>query len=75
MAEEFTNASMRRLLRKHGDLRISDSSAEELRHAVGVYGSKVAKAAVAHAIEEGRKTVLDRDIRAVIEADIGGKIS
>jgi histone H3/H4 len=72
MAEEFTLASMRRLLRKHGDLRISDGSAEELRHAVGEYGSKVAEAAVAHALEEGRKTVLNRDIRAVIEATIGG---
>jgi len=75
MAEEFTLASMRRLLRKHGDLRISDGSAEELRHAVGEYGSKVAEAAVAHALEEGRKTVLDRDISAVIEAVIGGRDS
>ncbi|TET72967.1 histone [Candidatus Bathyarchaeota archaeon] len=54
---------MRRLLRKHGDLRISEGAAEELRAVVGEYGSKVAEAAIAHALGEGRKTVLDRDVR------------
>jgi len=63
LAEEFTFAPMRRLLRKHGDLRISEGAAEELRAVVGEYGSKVAEAAIAHALGEGRKTVLDRDVR------------
>jgi histone H3/H4 len=58
---------MRRLLRKHGDLRISEGAAEEMRVAVGEYGSKIAEAAVAQAMSEGRKTVLDRDIRFVVE--------
>jgi histone H3/H4 len=64
LAEEFTLAPMRRLFLKHGDLRISDEAAEELRRAVGEYGSRIAKAAVAHAVGDGRKTVLGRDIAA-----------
>ncbi len=63
MAEEFTLAPMRRLLRKHGDLRISEGAAEELRAVIGEYGTRVAEAAIAHAQGEGRKTVLDRDVR------------
>ena len=54
---------MRRLLRKHGDLRVSEGAAEELRAVVGEYGSRVAEAAIAHAQGEDRKTVLDRDVR------------
>ncbi len=72
MAEEFTLAPMRRLIRKHGDLRISEGAAEELRQAVGDYGSKVAEAAVAQAVGDGRKTVLDRDVRAAVEVVEGG---
>ena len=64
MTEEFTLAPMRRLLRKHGDLRVSEGAAEELRAVVGDYGSRVAEAAMANALDEGRKTVLDRDVRA-----------
>jgi histone H3/H4 len=64
LAEEFTLAPMRRLLRKHGDLRVSEGAAEELRAVVGEYGSRVAEAAMANALDEGRKTVLDRDVRA-----------
>lgn len=64
MTEEFTLAPMRRLLRKHGDLRVSEGAAEELRAVVGEYGSRVAEAAMANALDEGRKTVLDRDVRA-----------
>ncbi len=72
MAEDFTLAPMRRLIRKHGDLRISEGAAEELRQAVGDYGSKVAEAAVAQAVGDGRKTVLDRDVRAAVEVVEGG---
>jgi histone H3/H4 len=64
LAEEFTLAPMRRLFLKQGDLRVSDGAAEELRRAVGDYGSRVAKEAVALAAGEGRKTVLGRDVRA-----------
>ena len=67
MAGDFTIAPMRRLLRKHGDLRISEGAAEEMRSAIGEYGSKIAEAAIANALSEGRKTVLDRDIRIVVE--------
>ena len=64
MAEEFTIAPMRRLLKKAGDLRISPDAAEELRRAVGAYGLRVAQLAVEAAQSEGRKTVLERDINA-----------
>jgi histone H3/H4 len=64
LTEEFTLAPMRRLLRKHGDLRVSEGAAEELRAVVGEYGSRVAEAAMANALDESRKTVLDRDVRA-----------
>lgn len=64
MAEEFTIAPMRRLLKKAGDLRISPDAAEELRRAVGTYGLRVAQLAVETAQSEGRKTVLERDIKA-----------
>ena len=73
LAEEFTLAPMRRLIMKHGDLRISEGAAEELRHAVGEYGSRVAGAAVANAKEEGRRTVLDRDVRAAKRLIEGGE--
>lgn len=64
MAEEFTLAPMRRLIKKHGDLRISEEASEELRQVIGDYGSKVAAAAAAHARQEHRRTVLARDVRA-----------
>ncbi len=64
MAEEFTVAPMRRLLKKAGDLRISPDAAEELRRAVGAYGLRIAQLAVEAAQAEGRKTVLERDIKA-----------
>ena len=63
MAEEFTLAPMRRLIKKHGDLRISEDASEELRRVIGYYGSRIAEAAIAHAREEMRKTVLARDIK------------
>ncbi|MGD2200617.1 MAG: NFYB/HAP3 family transcription factor subunit [Candidatus Bathyarchaeota archaeon] len=71
MAEEFTVAPMRRLLKKHGDLRVSEGAAEELRRAIGEYGSKIAGTAVAIAQEEGRKTVLERDVVAARSGEGG----
>lgn len=64
MAEELTLAPMRRLLSRKGGLRVSEGAAEELRRAMGEYGSMLAEAAVEHAKGEGRKTVLDRDVIA-----------
>ena len=74
-AEEFTLAPMRRLIMKHGDLRISEGAAEELRRAIGDYGSRVAKAAVDRVLAEGRRTVLERDVRAAAEHVEGGEVS
>lgn len=64
MAEEFTLAPMRRLLKKAGDLRIGEGAAEELRVVLGDVGERLAEAAVERALAEGRRTVLVRDINA-----------
>jgi histone H3/H4 len=67
MAEEFTITPMRRLLKKAGDLRISEEAAEELRLVIGELGSKLALFAVQNTRIEGRKTILERDIRAAMQ--------
>ncbi len=62
MAEEFTIAPIRRLLKKAGDLRINEEAANALRECIGEYGLKIAEYAVENAQQDGRKTVLERDI-------------
>ena len=64
MAEEFTVAPIRRLLKKAGNLRINEDAANTLREYIGEYGELVAMYAVENALNDGRKTVLERDIRA-----------
>ena len=64
MAEEFTLSPMRRLIKKHGGLKISEEAAEEMRRAVGELAQKIAEAAAENAKKDNRKTVLERDIRA-----------
>ena len=64
MAEEFTLAPMRRLIKKQGDVKISEEAAEEMRRAVGEVAQRIAEAAVENARRDNRKTVLERDIRA-----------
>jgi histone H3/H4 len=63
MAEEFTLAPMRRLIKKQGDIKISEEAAEEMRRAVGEAAQRIAEAAVENARKDNRKTVLERDIR------------
>ena len=67
LAEEFTQAPMRRLLKKFGNLNVSEGAAEEMRYVVGQYSSQLAKIAVTIATEEGLKTVMDRHVRAAKE--------
>jgi len=64
LAEEFTLAPMRRLIKKQGDLKISEEAAEEMRRAVGEAAQRIAEAAIENARRDNRKTVLERDIRA-----------
>jgi len=64
LAEEFTVAPIRRLLKKAGDLRISPDAADEMRRLLGMYGARLAELAVENASKEGRKTVLEMDIKA-----------
>jgi histone H3/H4 len=63
MAEEFTLAPMRRLIKKYSDLKIRGDASEEFRRVVGDYGARIAKAAIANAQQELRRTVLVRDIK------------
>ena len=62
MVEEFTIAPIRRLLKKAGDLRINEYAANALKECIGLYGLKIAEYAVENAENDGRKTVLERDI-------------
>lgn len=55
---------MRRLIKKQGDIKISEEAAEEMRRAVGELAQRIAEAAVENARKDNRKTVLERDIRA-----------
>ncbi len=64
LAEDLTIAPMRRLLKKYGDLKISEDAAEEMRRVVGSFASKLAEIAVDSARRDNRRTVLERDIRA-----------
>ena len=63
MSEEFTIAPIRRLLKKAGNLRINEGAANKLRDYIGEYGQLVAERAIELAKKDGRKTVLERDIR------------
>ncbi len=63
MAEEFTIAPIRRLLKKAGNLRINEGASNKLREYIGEYGKLVAERAVELAKKDGRKTILERDIR------------
>lgn len=71
MAEEFTLAPMRRLLKRVKNSRVSEGASEELRRVIGELSLRLAEEAVAHAEEEGRRTVLKRDIRAAEERFLG----
>ncbi len=73
MAEEFTLAPMRRLIKKQGDLRISEEAAEEMRRAVGELATRIAEAAAENARRDNRKTVLERDIRTARLREVGGE--
>lgn len=68
MAEEFTLASMRRLLGKQGNARVSLEAAVALRVVIGEYGNLLAKAAYDSMTSDGRKTILERDISMGVKA-------
>ena len=70
LAEEFTIAPMRRLIKKFADIKISEEAAEEMRRVVGIYASEVARAAVDNAQRDNRRTLLERDIKAAVRRDL-----
>lgn len=63
MAEEFTLAPMRRLVKRVKDLRVSEEASEELRKTIGDYGLRLAEEAIASAEKDGRKTLLKKDVQ------------
>jgi histone H3/H4 len=67
MAEEFTIAPIRRLLKKAGDLKVSNEAVFALREYVGLYGVNIAEQAVKVAKQDNRKMVLESDIRKAAE--------
>ena len=75
MADDFTIAPFRRMLKKAGDLRISEEASEELRRVIGEFGTIIAEEAVRIAESESRKTVLERDIkRAMGKVLVSGEL-
>lgn len=63
MAEEFTLAPMRRLLKRFGDIRISEEATDEMRRIFGDFGLKLAEFAVENAKQENRGTIIGRDLK------------
>jgi histone H3/H4 len=63
MAEEFTIAPFRRLLKKEGDLFISSDGLEEMRRIVGNFSKKLAQEAVINTLKNERKIILEKDIK------------
>ena len=63
MAEEFTLAPMRRLLKRIKSLRVSEGASEEFRRVIGELSLRIAEDAIANAEKEGRRTVLLKDIK------------
>jgi histone H3/H4 len=62
LAEEFTIAPIRRIIKRVEDIRISENAAEAMRRAVGEISLKLAEIAVGKAKRDGRNTLLERDI-------------
>jgi len=67
MAEEFTIAPVRRLLKKAGNLRVNEDAANILRTFIGEYGTRISEFAVENALKDNRKTILERDIKKAAE--------
>lgn len=71
LAEEFTIAPMRRLIKSVKNLRVSEDAGEELRQILGEFGLKLAEEAIHEAEKESRKTVLKKDVRAAADRLLG----
>lgn len=63
MADEFTLTPIRRLLKRFGDIRVSEEAAEEMRNIIGDFSLKIAEYAVENARSERRNTVIGRDLK------------
>jgi histone H3/H4 len=61
---EFPLATMDRIIRKVGKVRVSRGAAMELSAVLEAYGMELAKEAIKLAEHRGAKTVTDVDIRA-----------
>ena len=63
MADEFTLTPMRRLLKRFGDIRVSEEAVEEMRIIIGDFSLKIAEFAVENARNEKRNTVNGQDLK------------
>ena len=62
-SSELGLSAMYRILKKSGDQRVSDESAEELRRIIEEIAAAIAKNAVEMSIHAGRKTVRSEDVK------------
>lgn len=65
--QEFSLASMDRLIRRAGNDRVSQDAAVELSAVLETVGKNIAKEAIRKAQQEGIKTVKRRHIRAALK--------
>ncbi|MGC2572808.1 MAG: histone, partial [Candidatus Nitrosopolaris sp.] len=59
---ELGLASMYRVIKKSGGVRVSEDAADELRKVLEVIAEKIARQAVELSIHAGRKTVKSEDV-------------
>ena len=65
--QEFSLASMDRLIRRAGNDRVSKDASIELSAVLEKVGEGIAKEAIRKAEEEGVKTIKERHIRAAMK--------
>ena len=61
--EELPIAAMRRIIKKAGAERVSESGAKELARVLEEIGLKIGKDALEFSIHAGRKTVKGKDVK------------
>ena len=65
----FSDASIKKMLKKAGALRVSKSAIKALKKLIESYALIVARKAVENAKYSGRKTVKAEDIKEAIKAE------
>ncbi|NMI89234.1 histone [Nanohaloarchaea archaeon] len=63
---EFSTSKMKDMIKKEGDKRVSEESAEELGRVIEMFAGDVAEEATAIAGDNDRKTVRAEDVREAL---------